>query len=416
MSAVRRTKVIGRDTHILKTIVTSVFIAFIAIGLTSVSSCSNKVSVSDMEKSYISTSNHNKIQNSDINNAVEPNCNSENDKAKTPISETTDYVAEAKNDVESLNNIMGDWQGIIYRKEQQIEEPVVAQIIAFDNGRYQANLLSEFNKRVEPIVVLIGYTQDDGTVEFTKTNVTATIRDGLFNGMFISQEDTFNLSKLYRVSPTMGKKPPASATVLFEGKTLDNWKGTKDGKIQWKIVDKAIEVLPRTGSIYSKEQFGDCMVHVEFRTPLMPSSRGQDRGNSGVYLQGRYEVQILDSYGLKGHSDECGAIYQRWDPNRRPKGYEGHSPWINAALPSGQWQTYDIYFKAPKFDENGQKISDAEMVKVLQNGNIIHKNQKLSGPTRASMFQDEKPTGPLYLQGHGSKVQFRNIWVADLDQ
>ena len=391
------------------------FIGITALGLTYLASCTNKNSADVVQKKQITESQHPKNtgeNNSSNNDAAKIDPDPEDKAAKTAKVETIDYEAEAKNDVESLNKIMGDWEGIIYRKEQQIEEPVVAQIIAFDNGRYQANLLSEFNKRVEPIVVLIGYTQDDGSVKFSKTNVTATIENGLFNGIFISQEDTFNLSRIYRVSPTMGKKPPAGAKVLFDGKSLENWKSTKDGNIQWKVVDKAIEVLPRTGSIYSKEQFGDCMVHLEFRTPLMPSSRGQDRGNSGVYLQGRYEVQILDSYGLKGHSDECGAIYQRWDPNRRPKGYEGHSPWINAALPPGQWQTYDIYFKAPKFDENGKKIEDAIMVKVLQNGQIIHKNQKLSGPTRASMFQDEKPTGPLYLQGHGSKVQYRNIWVA----
>ena len=153
--------------------------------------------------------------------------------------------------------------------------------------------------------------------------------------------------------------------------------------------------------VVSKEEFGDCELHVEFMVP-----KGS---NSGVYLMGRYEIQVFDSWGVEKpeHSD-CGGIYQRWKDNM---GYEGRPPKVNASKKPGEWQSFDITFKAPRFDSDGKKIENAKFVKVVHNGKVVHENESLSGPTRAAHFEDEKPTGPLMLQGDHGPVAFRNIVV-----
>jgi hypothetical protein len=171
--------------------------------------------------------------------------------------------------------------------------------------------------------------------------------------------------------------------------------------IKWKIVDGAMEVGPRTGSIISRQKFGNFKLHLEFRTPFMPEAREQKRGNSGVYLQGRYEVQILDSYGLEGKDNECGGIYKV------------APPLVNAAAPPLQWQTYDITFCAPKFDADGKKIANARIT-ALHNGIKIHDNTQVPGPTGFPPDSSESKTGAISLQDHGDKVQFRNIWLVEL--
>jgi len=165
----------------------------------------------------------------------------------------------------------------------------------------------------------------------------------------------------------------------------------------------------RTVPLISKDAFGDIRAHIEFMLPK--------DSNSGIYFMGRYEVQIYDSWNKPSEYPgiECGGIYQRWDENRTPKGYEGHSPRINAARPPGAWQWFDVVFRAPRFDKAGNKISDAEFDKVYFNGYLIQKNIKLSGPTRGSLYKDEKPTGPLLIQGDHGPVAFRNIWVSSAD-
>ena len=147
------------------------------------------------------------------------------------------------------------------------------------------------------------------------------------------------------------------------------------------------------------------MIHVEFMVP-----KGS---NSGVYLMGRYEIQILDSYGKKkvSHGD-CGGIYQRWANN---KGFEGHAPKMNASRPPGVWQTFDAVFRAPRFDDSGKKIADARFEKVIHNGTVVHKDVVCTGPTRSASFNDEKPMGPLMLQGDHGPVAYRNIWIMPLD-
>jgi len=160
----------------------------------------------------------------------------------------------------------------------------------------------------------------------------------------------------------------------------------------------------RTSHLFSKAEFGDVKAHIEFMVP-----KGS---NSGVYFAGRYEIQVFDSWGVKEpqHSD-CGGIYQRWDDNRQPQGYEGHPPRVNASRAPGQWQTFDVIFRAPRFDDAGRKIAKARFEKVAHNDVVIHEDVELTGPTRASAYNDEKPTGPLMLQGDHGPVAYRNIWL-----
>ncbi len=162
----------------------------------------------------------------------------------------------------------------------------------------------------------------------------------------------------------------------------------------------------RTSHLFSKAEFGDCIAHIEFMVPK--------ESNSGVYFMSRYEIQVLDSWQKESDyaGNECGGIYQRWDDNRTPQGYEGHSPRVNASRAPGEWQSFDVVFRAPRFDKEGQKISNARFEKVVHNGAIVHEDVELTGPTRASAYNDEKPTGPLMLQGDHGPVAYRNIWLA----
>ena len=166
----------------------------------------------------------------------------------------------------------------------------------------------------------------------------------------------------------------------------------------------------RTVHLVSLLEHGDCEAHIEFMVP-----RGS---NSGVYFMGRYEIQILDSWDAeKGKPKEkvkhgdCGGIYQRW---RKGRGFEGHPPRVNACRAPGKWQSFDVLFRAPRFDSSGGKTADAEFVRVVHNGIIVHEHVKLSGPTRASLFNDEKPRGPLMLQGDHGPVAYRNVRIRPL--
>jgi hypothetical protein len=197
------------------------------------------------------------------------------------------------------------------------------------------------------------------------------------------------------------KSTPASegALVLFDGKNLDHWIAT-DGKspAPWKLVDGgAMQV--GGGGIKTKQDFdGHFKLHVEFRCPYEPNDKGQARGNSGVYLQGRYEVQVLDSYGLDSKDNDCGGIY------------EVAKPRVNACKAPTVWQSYDIEFWAPKY-ENGKKVKPA-VITVYHNGVLIHDKQEIPvDNTRAGLGGDPSKSGPIHLQDHGDAVQYRNIWI-----
>ena len=165
----------------------------------------------------------------------------------------------------------------------------------------------------------------------------------------------------------------------------------------------------KTKNLVSKAEHGDVEAHIEFLVA--------EKSNSGIYFMGRYEIQVFDSFG-KDHIavHDCGAIYQRWDPKRGKgkEGYEGHTARVNASRKAGEWQSFDVIFRAPRFDKDGKKTQRAEFVKVIHNGTVIHENVKLTGPTRGGMFNDEKATGPLMLQGDHGPVAYRNIRLRPL--
>lgn len=193
--------------------------------------------------------------------------------------------------------------------------------------------------------------------------------------------------------------PPKNALVLFDGTNLDGWV-KRDGKSKptWKLLEGGVMQV-QGGDIMTKQKFdGSFQLHVEFRVPYMPQAKGQGRGNSGVYLQGRYEVQILDSYGLESKNNDCGAIY------------EVAAPRVNACKAPTVWQSYDIEFHSPKCD-NGKKVAPARIT-VSQNGIKIHDNVAIPvNHTRAGMETDPCTPGPILLQDHNNPVQFRNVWL-----
>lgn len=195
--------------------------------------------------------------------------------------------------------------------------------------------------------------------------------------------------------------PPSDAIVLFDGSNYDAWVGRGGNEVKWKI-EEGNMVVTKTGVIHTKQEFGDIQLHLEFATPNEVKGNGQGRGNSGVYFQGRYEIQVLDSFENETYPmGQCAAIY------------EVSPPMVNASRKPGQWQSYDIIFRAPKFDESGNVIEKARMT-AFHNGVLVQDNVEVPKPTRAAMFGDIKPTGPIMLQDHGNPVRYRNIWVREL--
>jgi hypothetical protein len=195
--------------------------------------------------------------------------------------------------------------------------------------------------------------------------------------------------------------PPSDAIVLFDGKDLSKFRGERSPEAKWRLGDGYMEVTS-TGGIFSREEFGDCQLHIEFATPAVVQGEGQGRGNSGVYLMGRYEIQVLDSYHNQTQPEgQCGAFY-------------GHNaPLVNASRKPGEWQSFDIMFRAPKLLEDG-KVQPGSFT-VLHNGVLIQDHIPVGGqPTAAAPLGGIAATGPLYLQDHGNPVRYRNVWIRRL--
>ncbi|MHB0938965.1 MAG: 3-keto-disaccharide hydrolase [Armatimonadota bacterium] len=200
---------------------------------------------------------------------------------------------------------------------------------------------------------------------------------------------------------TLGIQPPQGAVVLFDGTSLDGWTKMDGSPVEWIIRDGAIEVVPRTGDICTEQLFGDHFLHLEFRLSDMPEATGQAKANSGVFVQGRYEIQVLDSSGwdIPGLGD-CGAIYNQY------------APLTNACRPALEWQAYDVIFRAPRCE--GKVVKENARLTVLQNGIVIHNNVELPGVTGAPTDLEVQLPGHLRLQDHGNTIWYRNIWAVPL--
>lgn len=285
--------------------------------------------------------------------------------------------------------LQGEYVGTL--KDGDNEAKRGAQVIALGDGKFKAvgysgGLPGEGWKRGDEKFEAQGVLKD-GAVVFKLDDYEGTLKDGVL-AIKVDGKSVGELKKVERKSPTLGAKPPEGAVVLFGGKDdaekWNNGKVSEDGYL--------MSTNPET-----KEKFGDHTLHIEFRTPFMPKASGQGRGNSGVYIQSRYELQVLDSFGLDGADNECGGIYSI------------NKPIVNAALPPLVWQTYDIDFKAAKYDAAGKKTENAR-VTIKHNGITIHDDQELKHGTPG---RHPEGTGDdaIYLQDHGNPVVYRNIWL-----
>lgn len=201
-------------------------------------------------------------------------------------------------------------------------------------------------------------------------------------------------------------RPPSDAFVLFDGSDLSHWQMANGDPANWKVENGTIETVEKTGPLHSKKDFGDCQLHVEWASPAQVQGKGQGRGNSGVYLMGKYEIQVLDSYENITYADgQTAAVYGQYPPL------------VNASRPPGEWQTYDIIFHRPRFDEGGNLLKPARFT-VLHNGVLVQDNVELIGPTewkKRPPYQAHPDRLPIQLQDHGNPVRYRNIWVRDLE-
>jgi hypothetical protein len=199
----------------------------------------------------------------------------------------------------------------------------------------------------------------------------------------------------------MFSQPLEGAVILFNGKDLNNWHRRDGNPAVWTVQDRVMTVVRGGGDIVSNETFTDAFIHVEFRIPYMPEARGQERGNSGVFVQGRYEIQVLDSYGINipGKGD-CGAIYDQY------------ASLVNACKPPLEWQSYDIIFRGARVNESGEVLEKARIT-VLQNGKVIQNNAVLDISPGAINDNVGEP-GPLLLQDHNDSVSYRNVWFVPL--
>lgn len=273
--------------------------------------------------------------------------------------------------------------------------PLGAQVVALGDGKFSVYLL---------VGGLPGAGWKPGQA---RTLIHAQRKEGSFSGavvgggpsvswkegkLVVTQANGMKqeLARVDRQSPTLGEKPPQGAVVLFDGSSADGW---EKGKME--------NGLLQATSCFSKQHFSDYRLHVEFRTPYKPHASGQQRGNSGIYVNGRWETQILDSFGLEGMENECGGVYSV------------ARPLLNMCLPPLSWQTYDIEFTAARFDAAGQRTAWPRMT-VRLNGVVVHEQIELrKDHTAAAPIATplDKAAGPVFLQDHGNPVMFRNIWV-----
>lgn len=207
------------------------------------------------------------------------------------------------------------------------------------------------------------------------------------------------------ITPGLGAAPPSDAIVLFSGKDLSEWEQTDGSGAKWKVGGGAFTVVKGSGNLRTKRPFGDVQLHIEWRAPKKAEGRGQERGNSGVFLQGRYEVQVLDSYDNRTYSNgQAASIYKQY------------IPLVNASRKPGEWQTYDIFYRAPRFADDGTVKVPGYMT-VVHNGVLVQDHVEIKGTTvntGPQTYSKHNAKEPLVLQDHGFPVSFRNVWIREL--
>ncbi|MFO0914294.1 MAG: DUF1080 domain-containing protein [Pirellulales bacterium] len=286
--------------------------------------------------------------------------------------------------------LQGEYVGEVDADGQPLKLGV--QVIAQGKGQFEAvgyvgglpgaGWNREFPERIKSKEV-------DGKIVFEGSAADGILKDGKIE-VIRDGKSIGSLAKVERKSPTLGQQPPADAEVLFDGKNADQWENGQVTEQGWLKQGTA-----------SKPKFQSQKLHIEFMTPFQPEDRDQGRGNSGVYLQGRYEVQVLDSFGLAGKNNEAGGIYEISDPK------------LNMCFPPLTWQTYDIEFTAAKYDAAGKLVSNPRIT-VYHNGELVQKDVELPRSTRAAPGEPGPEPGPLYLQDHGNPIHYRNIWVVPM--
>jgi hypothetical protein len=269
--------------------------------------------------------------------------------------------------------------------------PMGLQVVAWGGGQFRGALyaggLPGNRARSTQHVVLEGQRGDGGVV-LSGGDYAVVVQGPHARLSHTARGDLGTLVKVVRRSPYAGLAPPPGAIVLFDG---HGTKAFQRARVKDGLLQVGTELVPT---------FRNYQLHVEFQVPFMPTAREQGRGNSGVYLQSRYEVQVLDSFGLEGVFNECGALYRQRAPD------------LNMAFPPLTWQTYDITFHSPTFDACGNKCRDARLT-VLHNGVRVHNNVRITGKTGAGQPEGPQPL-PIKFQDHGNPVQFRNIWLREL--
>jgi len=334
---------------------------------------------------------------------------------------------------EMPDRIQGNWVG-----EWHLDDggggKQTARIIGLGNGEYQGSFTAHDGSEQQNETfrfVISGTAAANDKVEFaTSINLgeklgtfewTATAHAGKMEGRYTNKRNYtggFTLKRAELKPEAVGAEPLPGAVVLFDGKSLDRWTAPGGRPTPWKIVDKAIRVEREkvdgkevAANLVSREHFGDAQIHLEYRTPYLPEARGLERGNSGVFLQGKYEIQIVDSFGQArarnnfgdlSDDDSAGAIFMHTAPTE------------NAALPPGEWQALDITFEEAKLGKDG-KVAKPALITVHFNGVLIHDRVKVNKATPGAPIRDLATAAGLILEDGGQSVEFRNVWIVRLD-
>jgi len=326
---------------------------------------------------------------------------------------STDWTQVASADLILMGDYQGEWLDAPKGHYFEINKPLAAQVINVRAGEYFVRFFQEHDRRADPYFEGEGKLDGD-VIRFAGKGWSGTVSAAGLVGTCGQPKGPgirFELKKTVRSSSTLGAQPPQGAVVLLDGKNLDEWQHSGGRPATWHLLENGVMEVrsPRSaedrknqigGDIQTKRKFGDCKVHLEFRYPVEPGKSSQGRGNSGFFFQNDYEVQVLNSYGLEGRWNECGALYKTSPPQ------------VNAARPPMEWQTYDIEYTASVW-KDGKKVSSPR-IDVRLNGVLIHHDEEIPHVTAhafAARFVEPKGDGPIRLQDHGHAIQYRNIWL-----